>query len=836
MAQASASRATGSQVPALTGPLPLPCQQDLVATRRAIRALASNGRVEGAASPADFENVLVIGANGFLGSYLVRDLLTMRPDLTVHGLVRASSPEHAYDRQVQSMRDKEIWDDAFSPRMQVHAGDISKPRLGLPASTFDELCDRVDGVYHFAADLSLAKGYQLLRDTNVLSLPNVLELCFARRRKHLFFASTMGVFPEYVCAFAEEYAESFIDDDAQPDVSAMKRLFPLGIFGYPWTKLIAEQCIHLAGALGLPIAILRIPSTSHASSGYTNLYSLTERFMEATADVKLLLHDMPTEGIVPADIISHLCAGITLNPERRHVTYHCCNPQPSFRRYHFQELGLDFPRVSYQKFRRACLERGDASPMALLWATYDHFEKYWTSTNHPRPRMPVSDQYLQEDYPGTIEWPGYLTLFWRCARWRRINSPFWSNLEFPKLSIESLMRRAHGYVNEYGLSFASAYPQWMLDGLRTQVEVFNAPESKVRNDHFPGLNLVFCRILRINAALAREWRRIPAIKEQVISKPVFIVGLHRTGTTYLQRLLSECSTFWSLRTFELIDPVMPNGEYERLANMSDDPRRAIARDYMEAVVLEDVFAQDHDLDLDYPEEDFPIVALSFRGWATPMRYHLPEFEDWLTEKGSYEAYAHHRTILQYHTFCRRLQETENQRRWLLKGPLHLMTLEELNAAYPDAIFVQTHRKPVEYMGSWCSLLTRWRDHSSEPQPPEELGMDQVRTRVEMLDRAMAFRERHLDMKDRWIDVDFYHLLRDPIGVVTRLVERCGLTLTPEDVQSMKTYIRQQDEHRRMTKRHKYDIADYGLTPEGLDAAFARHQDFMSDPARQAAMI
>ena len=70
---------------------------------------------------------------------------------------------------------------------------------------------------------------------------SVLELCLRTRLKHLFYVSTMGVFPAYFCNFAREYRRSRIDDQMSPDVNDMKNVFPLGAVGYPWSKLVAEQ-------------------------------------------------------------------------------------------------------------------------------------------------------------------------------------------------------------------------------------------------------------------------------------------------------------------------------------------------------------------------------------------------------------------------------------------------------------------------------------------------------------------------------------------------------------------------------------------------------------------
>ena len=95
----------------------------------------------------------------------------------------------------------------------------------------------------------------------------------------------------------------------------------------------------------------------------------------------------------------------------------------------------------------------------------------------------------------------------------------------------------------------------------------------------------------------------------------------------------------------------------------------------------------------------------------------------------------------------------------------------------------------------------------------------------MLDRAVDFRESHPELEHRWADVSYYDLVQDPIAVVGHIYAHFGWELHPEAVAAMETWLDKQHERRRTEKRHKYDIADYGLTPEMVDAAFARYKDF-----------
>lgn len=135
--------------------LPAQCQEDLEFLQRTVRGLTSAGALAPAVSPDRFSAVFLTGATGFVGRFVLADLLRRSPELVVHCLVRASGPDGGLERIRRAMRAAEIWDDAFAARIVVHAGDIGEPQFGLDADEFDQLAGSVDAVYHLAADLNL---------------------------------------------------------------------------------------------------------------------------------------------------------------------------------------------------------------------------------------------------------------------------------------------------------------------------------------------------------------------------------------------------------------------------------------------------------------------------------------------------------------------------------------------------------------------------------------------------------------------------------------------------------------------------------------------------------
>lgn len=826
-------------VPQLTGALPAHCQRDLNTLRRHIRSAVSGRAAEAAVSPADFREVLVTGATGFMGRFLVRDLLTRDPDLIVHCIVRAKSAEHGLERLRTSMEQADIWADAFAARISVHAGDIADARFGLEAADFTRLCRRVDAVYHFAAALSLSSSYLAIRAVNTFALRNVLELCSRTRNKHLFYASTLGIFPEYFCGFAREFSDSRIDHQMQPDVGEMKRMFPLGLLGYPWSKLVAEQAVLFAGQAGLPVGIFRLPQTGLTSSGFAQPNDITVRIFSAVNDVRAVprgfVFQSPHE---PVDALTRICLDISLNPRRQFTIYQCSDANPAQRDFKLEEFGWHYPEVSYETFKRACRARGGASPISGHWALLDHFAPYWFRGGGIRTEIPVCDRAMRADCPRPIEWPGPLTKHVRHYNWIRSNRDTWPHPLPPngRLDYDRLVAQARDYAADAGVPFESTYPDWMLRALERQVCALKAPEAGIEEDKLGFVVYDISRLLRNNAYRAKERQRFPEIDDQRIVRPVFIVGMNRTGTTYLHRLMARDGRFRVLRSYELVEPVLRTGNYAAIRHFSDDPRRTIARDTLGASGMVQALERIHQVGIDEPEEDFPILRHAFASWISTVRYRVPEFEKWLHETGCREAYAHHHRVMQQYTYHRSQSHPGVHGQWLFKMPFHLMELGALTEVYPDALFVQTHREPVQFMGSWNSLVDRVRSVASTPQRPEQLGREQLAFMARMLERAIDFRASHPEVEHRWTDVSYFDLVEDPIAVVAHIYDRFGWPLEEDTVSGMERWLDEQRERRRTEKRHRYDIADYGLTREMIDTAFARYREFLSEGGRRVSLL
>ena len=822
-------RSADRPVPPLVGRLPPECQSDVAELRRVVHAAVSRETPAGAVSPNEFREVLLTGATGFVGRFLLRALLRQNDRLIVHCLVRAESAEHGFARLRDALEQAEIREEIAEERLRVVPGDSSRERFGLSESEFGGLCRRVDAVYHVAANTRLVLSYADIRETNVLGLRPVLELCLRTRFKHLFHFSTMGIFPEYFCDFSREYGQSRIDDQMQPDLAAMKKAFPLGVVGYPWSKLVAEQGVLFAQAAGAPIAIFRLPQMGLSSTGYTQANDFPTRLFAAATQVEMAPYGFSLQrNAEPVDTVSEICTTISLNPDRRFTVYHCCDPEPPYEDLEVADLGYYWQTVPYASFRRSCQALGDESPLRGQWVLLDHFAPYWFSEDRGRRRLPIGDRAIREDCPHPIKWPALLIRHARSYDWIRRHRDGWPYpVPHGRLDFDGLMRQAERYAERMGVPFERTYPEWMRAGLRQLVEALKSPAAGLRETRFSHIVYGLTRALRSNAALARERQHHSEIEREKIERPVFIVGVNRTGTTFLHRLLSRDSRFWALKRYELTEPVLPNGGYATVAGTAEDPRRAYAEELLGATNVVDTLAGVHRTDIDEPEEDLWILWLTFSTWIFAAAYDVPTYGRWLADTESRNAYAHHRRVMQHFTWQRRKREPRGRRRWLLKMPFHLMELAVLLETYPDAVFIQTHRDPVEFMGSWNSIVERIRGFSTEPRPPLETGAEQLAFMSGMLNDAMRFRASNPELEERWVDVRYTDLVDDPMAVVNDIYERHNWPLESDAANAMREWLRIQEEQRREEPPHEYRLEDYGLTPETVNEAFAPYRDFVA---------
>lgn len=816
-------------VPPLVGTLPPDCKRDLEAMQRFVHACLKQEAPDPPVPVSACREVFLTGATGFIGRFLLRDLLVQDETRRVHCLVRAHGRAQGFARVRAAMQQACIWEEDFTHRIRVVVGDMAEDRFGLSEADFAGLCQQIEAVYHVAADVALAAPYARVREAALGGLRQVLALCLTHRFKHLFFTSSLGVFPQYFCDFRNEFAQSRITVQMQPDLNTMKQMYPLGLSGYPWSKLVAEQALLYAQRAGMPLAIFRLPLSGSSTTGFPNAAGFLPHLFGAMVAVEARLRGgrfmWDTE---PADVHSRIIAAIAVNPHRRYTIYHCVNPRPLYHGIGSTEFGFNMREVSLATFKRLCRAREPEALDEGYWPLIDYFAPYWLNGTEPGEVQLVDTRAMREDCPVPIQWPGVMTLLRRMHGWIADHRDAWPH-PVPEglLDFDRLVAQSAAYAEAEGIAHEEALPAWMQEGLWQLVQALQAPEARLQGSTRDGIILELNLKLRANAYLAGDRARYPEMASTEVVRPVFIVGINRTGTTLLHRLMAQDRRFRALRSFEMAAFAPVRDAFDNTWGTPEDPRYDLFDDMMEASGVTRALVGLHRIDPNDPEEDLMLMGTSFHSWPIPVRYHVPAYAQWLQHANMCPPYEHHRRMLQHFAYVDRLPQA-SAGQWLLKMPFHLMELEALIHTYPDALFIQTHRAPHQFMGSWISLAESIRPPLLDPRPRHELGAEQLALMVRLMDRAIDFRLAHPELEHRWLDLSYYDLVQDSLAMVKIVYDHFHWHLAPEVEVTMDNWLFEQSRLRQSEPSHQYDLADYGLSPGAINEAFGRYRKFTVD--------
>jgi len=293
--------------------------------------------------------------------------------------------------------------------------------------------------------------------------------------------------------------------------------------------------------------------------------------------------------------------------------------------------------------------------------------------------------------------------------------------------------------------------------------------------------------------MERDREFYPDITRQEIREPLFIVGLPRSGTSVLHRLLGADPEHRSPLMWEVRSPSPPT-RY--------DEKRRIQRARQGCNFFNWVaptFRYVHTVGAEIPQECVSLMTPTFLSDQFDAMYYVPSYRAWFFRQDLRPAYEYHRRFLQH------LQFRRGARRWILKAPTHMFAMPALLSAYPDALFVQTHRTPVDAMASVSSLVTILRSAFSDAVDPVIVGREAIDYWSKTMDKFL--RERDRLANNRICDIQYDEIRREPIRAVRRIYEYFGWSLSHEAERRMRVLVASQA--KRQSANHRYDLSHFG---------------------------
>lgn len=300
----------------------------------------------------------------------------------------------------------------------------------------------------------------------------------------------------------------------------------------------------------------------------------------------------------------------------------------------------------------------------------------------------------------------------------------------------------------------------------------------------------------------------PEILRRKIVAPIIIIGPHRSGTTRLHRMLGADARLQYLKTWEGFNPAPRMGWTES----GQAARREEVGAFLQRIdrLYPGAFAA-HPMEADAPEEENLLLNHCFCGFSPLGLYNIPGYYAWFM---GHDRTAAYRTLADLMRLVSWSRGDSEDKRWVLKNPQHMLDLDLLMEAFPDAKLVFTHRDPLKTVGSLMSLMWFYAvQHTDVPcrAPVRDVWLDFCEQAAR---RGMLARENISPLQQH--DVQYEEMNRDWRATMRRIYDFCGIDFNAAAEQAMRAWL---DKSKREKQHggHRYALEDFGVTRQEVDA-------------------
>jgi hypothetical protein len=321
--------------------------------------------------------------------------------------------------------------------------------------------------------------------------------------------------------------------------------------------------------------------------------------------------------------------------------------------------------------------------------------------------------------------------------------------------------------------------------------------------------------LKNRLQLTEYHRANPEIGAGKIERPIFIIGMGRSGTTIMHELMALDDNLRVPQTWEVDHPFPPPAT----ATYQTDPRIARSQKTLDKTdLIMPHFKKMHRMGATLPQECVRWTTGEFASLIFWTNYNAPSYADWLMNHADMgPAYRYHRKFLQL------LQWRHPAETWALKSPGHLWSLEHLIAEYPDARFIQTHRDPLKILTSLSSLVSNLRKMSSNRVDPQQIAKEWAQWNARGLNSSVDFREKGLVAPENIIDISFHNFMDAPLEQMQTIYQHLGLELTDGTKNKIRDYLRVHSSEQHGS--HDYRFVDTGLDLDEERERVKQYQDY-----------
>ncbi|GAA99339.1 uncharacterized protein L969DRAFT_60726 [Mixia osmundae IAM 14324] len=302
--------------------------------------------------------VFLTGATGFLGAFILRDLLLRASVSKVICHVRASSAAAGLDRLRDSCIGRAAWDERWvsDSRLEVVVGELEKPRLGLDEPTWSRIAREATTIIHNAALVHWVYPYTKLRSANVLATLTTLDLASTGQPKAYSFVSSTAVFEtdrHYNDLSDQITSKGGLGVPESDDLEGSRVEIKSG---YGQSKWVSEKLIMEAGRRGLRGSVIR-PAyiVGDSVSAVTNTDDFLWRLVKGCIQLKLIPDIQNSINMMPVDHVARVVALSALEHAQDTLPVYQVTSRPNVRFSAFlgalKTYGYDTTKTEYLHWR-----------------------------------------------------------------------------------------------------------------------------------------------------------------------------------------------------------------------------------------------------------------------------------------------------------------------------------------------------------------------------------------------------------------------------------------------------------------------------------------------------
>ncbi|MEC3948188.1 sulfotransferase family protein [Sphingobium sp. HWE2-09] len=353
---------------------------------------------------------------------------------------------------------------------------------------------------------------------------------------------------------------------------------------------------------------------------------------------------------------------------------------------------------------------------------------------------------------------------------------------------------------------------WFFEPMDHFLDASNR-EGRLTADGRASTTEVIVKGLVSRLRMIEDIKRHPEILEEKVEVAGIILGLPRTGSTIFQRLLASAPGMTGLRWYEAQNFAPFPGE-DRGHPVE---RRAYAQTMIDGwLQLAPELASIHPLDPDAPDEEILVLGQMFVSTMVEGMNFVPSFAQWLNGYDQSKGHEDFKTILQY------LQWQDPSRRgakWILKSPSNLPYAELAATSFPDALLIMTHRDPLQTVPSYVSMQAALYKLSATVTD-SQVGEFWFRRLTEWMTMFEAARARIGE--DRFIDIDYKAVGKDPMTQAQRVLSRIGIPVDDRLEAALNEFLA--GNKREQRPMHDYSLERFGLDEDAIKQAFAGYRE------------